>query len=111
MIREAQPIPLYAGELIIIKGECAEICQEYDLPDMHGSSAFAFHSPLENGYSRFGIAFIDSFTPGVIAHEALHATHFIFKDRHIDCDLENDEPQAYLLEWIVNECHKFLQDV
>lgn len=38
----------------------------------------------------------------VIAHEALHITNFIFKDKGLKSDLSNDEAQAYLLQHIVS---------
>lgn len=45
---------------------------------------------------------------GVIAHECLHAVNFIFMNKGLIYDLNNDEPATYLIQWLVDECHKFL---
>lgn len=39
----------------------------------------------------------------VIAHEALHAVNFILNDVHIELSITNDEPQCYLLGWVVSQ--------
>jgi hypothetical protein len=49
-------------------------------------------------------------TPGIITHEALHLTNFILNERGVLFDYENDEPHAYLLEWIIDEIFKFLSE-
>ena len=41
-----------------------------------------------------------------IAHEALHITSFIFKRVGIIADVNNDEAQAYLLSWIVEQVYE-----
>lgn len=45
---------------------------------------------------------------GVIAHEALHAVHFIFQYLGIENDMDNPESITYLLEYIVDRIYKFL---
>lgn len=45
-------------------------------------------------------------TPGIIAHEALHLMNLIFSDINSRVDQSNDEPQAYLLGWIVDNIHE-----
>lgn len=47
-------------------------------------------------------------TPGIIAHEAKHLTNHIFDIVGVDLDLYNDEPECYLLGWIVNRIHETL---
>ena len=47
-------------------------------------------------------------TPGIVAHEAKHLVNYIFKDRFVELDLENDEPEAYLLGFIVDKIHALL---
>lgn len=46
-------------------------------------------------------------TPGIIAHEAKHLVNEIFIDIGHDLDRYNDEPEAYLLGWIVDKIHEF----
>ena len=45
---------------------------------------------------------------GRIAHEAIHAKNLIFKWVGIKNDPNNDEPEAYLVQWIVNCIHDVL---
>ena len=45
-----------------------------------------------------------SMTPGLIAHEASHATKMLFE--HIGADMREHEPFEYVLEFIVNNCYK-----
>jgi len=45
-------------------------------------------------------------THGTIAHEALHATNRILYHVGVDPDHNNDEAQAYLLSYIVDEIYK-----
>ena len=47
-------------------------------------------------------------TPGIIAHEAKHLVNNIFIEISHDLDRYNDEPEAYLLGWIVNRIHELL---
>ncbi|WP_347216529.1 hypothetical protein [Chryseobacterium sp.] len=42
----------------------------------------------------------------VIAHEAVHIVNYVFKQAHISLDLDNDEPQAYLMGWVVDKIIK-----
>lgn len=48
----------------------------------------------------------EPFTIGTIAHEAFHITSFVMKRVGIQPDVNNDEAQAYLLSWIVEQVHK-----
>lgn len=42
----------------------------------------------------------------IIAHEALHAVNYILSDRGIEATMANDEAQAYLLAYIINQIQK-----
>lgn len=42
-----------------------------------------------------------------IAHEALHAVHYIFKNTGTISTNDNDEHAAYLLGWIVGQIQKY----
>lgn len=48
----------------------------------------------------------ETFAIGTIAHEALHITSFILKRVGIKPDVNNDEAQAYLLSWIVEQVYE-----
>lgn len=44
----------------------------------------------------------EKITPGVIAHEALHAMNFYFNRMDIKYDVNNDEHAAYFLGWLID---------
>jgi hypothetical protein len=44
---------------------------------------------------------IDNF--GTITHEAVHAANDVFEFIGVDLDIANDEPQAYLVDWIARQ--------
>lgn len=50
----------------------------------------------------------EAFKISVISHESFHISNFISKRIGINPDVNNDEPQAYLLSWIVEETIKFM---
>ena len=50
-------------------------------------------------------------TPGIIAHEAVHAKNMLFDDVNIVCDLINDEPEAYMVEWFTDQASEFYKEV
>lgn len=50
-------------------------------------------------------------TPGVIAHEAKHIVNNIFQSIGHNLCIYNDEPECYLLGWIVDEIHKFKDEM
>jgi len=103
-------IPLYHGEIIIIQtDDLSKVEKEYKTQSLHYCDACAFRYFKNNGYSRYIIAFSNKLDPGTIAHEALHLTGYIFYDMSANFDMVNDEPQCYLLEWVVDQCHKFLK--
>jgi hypothetical protein len=49
----------------------------------------------------------DSKRPDIFAHEAFHAACNILDKAGVGLDYDNQEPHAYLIQWIVGECHKF----
>ena len=102
-------IPLYHGQLSIVQVESlSDIEEKYKLSSLKGFEAITFRNHMGNGYSRYVLAFEENTTPNIIAHEALHLVALIYEDRGMILEIENDEPQCYLLGWIVGQCHKFL---
>lgn len=97
-------IPLYGGQLHITFADSASFIEKkftpkWSLPD--GGAAYAFEDPDEN---VFHIAFLHPhITPGVIAHECLHISNFILRSRGHKLCRKNDEAQAYLVGWLVNQ--------
>jgi len=103
-------VPIYLGELILIQTEKIENLEgKYGLTDLKNIDAFCYDYPYKDGSSRYILAFEYNTTPKIIAHEAFHLVSYICRDRQMRIDLFNDEPQAYLIGWIVEQCHKYLQ--
>jgi hypothetical protein len=46
---------------------------------------------------------------GSLAHECVHAAKFLFKQKGVISSNENDEPLAYLVQWIFENCEKKLK--
>ena len=46
----------------------------------------------------------------IIAHEVVHIVNSIYLKCGIQLDRVNDEPQAYLTGWIINEIDKFVKE-
>ena len=46
-----------------------------------------------------------------IAHECLHAVNMIFLELGIKYNTEYDEHAAYLLGFLVSECHKYISSI
>jgi hypothetical protein len=109
---QAAKIPLYSDLLHVAIGhDIGAICTAADLPatDLNGlplSSyvGYAF-TGVKDGTIGYFAFFVTDATPGTIAHEALHLSHKIMTDRGMKVDAENDEAQAYLLGWLVNQIH------
>jgi len=102
-------IPIYFGDLLLIQTNNFEkVEKKYNISGLQNSDACVYPIPYSNGYTKYLMLFNKDVTPSIVAHEAVHAVNFIFRDRDIELDVINDEPQAYLLGWIVKQCHNYL---
>jgi len=73
--------------------------------DFSGANAIVFKLPgkdLEVWFDQKNIKY-PAFFASVVAHECVHIVNKIYLDRFIQLDRENDEPQAYLLSFFVQE--------
>ena len=101
-------IPLYTGKLVIIQLDNEEsmtdVAKKYNIiADVSDYDGMAFFDK-----NNFIISFNKKTKASIIAHESLHAVSYIFNYHNIIMDSKNDESIAYLLEWIVDQCHKFI---
>ena len=46
---------------------------------------------------------------GFLVHEVTHATNILFKERGIKATQGNDEHQAYMNQFVFDNCYKFLK--
>ncbi len=49
-------------------------------------------------------------TPGIISHECKHLVNDVFMYIGQKLDPNNDEAECYLLQWLVNRTHEFLNE-
>lgn len=103
-------VPLYGGSLTIYQVDELKVIEDkYDLEDTYGYDALVFETHNKHDVINYVIAFENETTPSNVAHEALHMTNRICKSAGIVVGSDNDEPQAYLIGWIVKQCHSFLK--
>ena len=98
-------IPLFRDNLIIILtndgGVIKQYCKKYK--DRHAAITWIKD---ENVY--IALDFSEEITFGIISHECFHSVNFILKKCNVDSCFDNDEPAAYLLDFIVDSVHKFI---
>ena len=64
---------------------------------------------MANQYDKIWLFIRLDAKPGIIAHECVHICNYIFQEANIKLDLDNDEPYAYLMGWVVEEIHKAIK--
>lgn len=106
-------IPLYRGVLVIIISNDHESIRA-SVKSFKSTEPYA-HTHLDNWGDKQGFITIFNFnnpyrkiTHGVIAHEALHVSNFLASERGIKASNNNDEPMAYLTEWVVDRIYEFI---
>lgn len=102
------PIPIYFGKLIIIlTNDWKEVDRAYNTKiDENLYDAVVFEIKDKDEY----IVAIKKIKWSVIAHEVVHIVNAIFLSCGVELDRHNDEPQAYLTGWLINEIDKFLEE-
>lgn len=102
-------IPIYGGRLILIKDiNFDKTNKKYKLEIPSNWNAAACDRNSEKyGVDYFIVILEDKLKLSVVAHECLHLTNYLFLNRGIKFDLENDEAHAILLEWIFEQAEKF----
>lgn len=102
------PIPIYFGKLIIVKTDNFKDVNRIYKTNIKNKlyDAVVFKTTKE-GHHVVAIKAVDW---SVIAHETVHLVNNIFLECGVQLDRVNDEPQAYLTGWIINEIDKFLKD-
>jgi len=107
-------VPLYRGKLVIILSNDSDKITK-QIPEFDKEDPYA-HAWLVEHHKYQWFTIILNFhnkqrdvCHGTIAHEAAHAAAFILGDRGVAPDFINDEPVAYLIEWITNEVYKHMK--
>lgn len=108
-------IELYRRKLIIIDSRSQKYIQNR-LTNVEFDDEEIFAHAVMDLYDGWMSVFIivDSthkqFHPCVITHEAVHCANMIFQYIGHIPDANNDEPQAYLTEWIFEKAYNFIYD-
>jgi hypothetical protein len=99
-------IPIYQCKLtIILDKDLSYIEKKYGTKSLSDYGAVTMRVP--NKFSEYIIAF--EYSDGdIIAHEIVHLKNYIYQDRCIELDLNNDEPEAYLTGWLFKQINNFL---
>ena len=109
MIRKTLIIPIYDCHCdVVITEDFDEAVLEagYQKPVI-GSGGITLHYP--DAPSNFVVIMHPTWTsPGNIAHEALHLAGKIMQCVDIKYDIDNDEPMAYLIGFIVDGIHQII---
>lgn len=103
------PIPIFKGEITFIKSKSFKKTEEkykINIPSRFGAVTFRNEN---SEYFECVVSFIDS-NLSLLAHEAVHVCNYVFDNVGIKLDADNDEAQAYLIGWIVDEMLKFINN-
>lgn len=104
-------IPIFPGQLLIIYSEDPEeVNKKFGWDDAGSYRAIAFRNLKQPFAPKFAVAFFPYSINrmNIIAHEAVHIANFICEYAGIKLDTDNDEAYAYILDWVVDQCDKFL---
>ena len=113
MIHKSIKVPLYHQYIqVIICDDAEKEIDQINKKYPANIDRFEF-SGYSEGSGKFNLIVLnkkyltdEAFAISTIAHEAFHITSFVMKRVGIHPDVNNDEAQAYLLSWIVEEVYK-----
>ncbi len=127
MIYRAVDIPLYAGSKkskVHILGAKGEVewnkgldkirsfsgDEDLELFSIYEASAQVITTESKKLGSHFWVIFdTDRLSINTLGHECQHLVNQISMSRGIIHDVENDEPQAYLMGWIIEQVYNTLK--
>lgn len=107
--------PIYGTRIVVIQTDSKERAEKKYGLDFEGAylHAHSFWYKIIERKVDYQCVFIVfrawGIEKGIVAHEAFHATSFILDEMGIHADHNNDEAQAYLLGYLVDELHAFLK--
>lgn len=111
-------IPIYKKLLMIIDSEDLEYGYQFGLEEFYETGDVAFAHTIYSGYGKDNRKCIyvvlnskhTEFRPSIIAHESVHVVNMVFHMIGHEPDVNNDEPQAYLTEWVFDKTIRFILD-
>lgn len=106
MTKRTIDIPIYLAKLtVIIDNDLSYVEKKYKTEPLSNFGAVAFR--VENKHGHYVVAF-EYTSNSIITHELTHIKNYIYEDRKIDLDVNNDEPEAYLMGWLVESVDKIV---
>ena len=103
-MRKKIKIPIYNTNLILIKGEDFEkLHEEFDLDIDIGYQAITFEYN-----NQIVVFFNDKVSLNTIVHESVHVCSFLYYRIGATKDIINDEHEAYITAWIIEQIDKFI---
>jgi len=100
-------IPIYFGKLTIITtDDLEEVNKIYNTKAKNELYDAVMFEIVDNDEYIIAIKKVEW---SIISHEVVHIVNAIFLNCGIQLDRNNDEPQAYLTGWIINEIDKYLK--
>ena len=107
MIKEKIKVPIYnAGILLIIADDFGSAMGDYAEEDYEKYFAVTIPTTPFNyivGFEKEALCHM------IVSHEACHLAHRIMNDAGLEHTLLNDEAEAYLQGYIVNEIYKVIK--
>jgi len=114
MILKKHKIPIYGGQLWVCVTNSfmksvefientTDVRLDDEKHDLRKTAAITYKFYLPDGRFRILIVMKPRTTVSFIAHESLHAVNWIFDHAGIKYSISNDEPQCYLLGWVVDK--------
>lgn len=104
---------LYKKKVIIVDTKKPKYVQKL-LDTVLFDDEEVFGHAIYDGYKGKKAIFIvvdsshEQFHPSILAHESVHGANMIFQLVGHELDTNNDEPQAYLVEWIFEKAWEFV---
>ena len=108
-------IPIYPFRFwIITTDDFKKANEKYLSSDLefndHEHEAYAFFDPQKDGSTIIGVMFKEGeLAYSIIVHEMVHVVNYIFHFASVKPDLDNDETQAYLSQWVFETIIKTLK--
>ena len=100
MKRHKIELPIYHGFVEVIScNNYNKINKELGLNVDNSSTAFAYRKAPHN----YVLCFAVKNDLSIIVHEVVHLVNFIYEDHNIQLSKTNDEPQAYLTQYLFNQ--------
>ena len=98
-------VPIFNYTIKLYIGDTDKVAVKYNCGDVSDYDAFVFRAIDKRKYSYIAI-FREGLKTSILVHEATHLANMILTDIGHKIDGDNDEVQAYLLQWIFEQISK-----